>query len=269
MKHSVTYITIFMIVISGAAAYAMEKERVIEKVNTLESYIQEESYQRALNLIDTLHNDIYDLLVNEKKPEIDETTYINHYFKFRISNPVTEWELKQIVLNDEIQAKKTRLAKDLVKIENPQSSYGLNEQLVVSAYDVGNSTDASYVSRLEFKPELYVKTLAERLVKQNQRADSTVQKKEAFILNGYPAYRITMETDAGFDKKVMSTNIVFYVPEFKNVFILSFAIYKENHAIYMHVLDEILGTMVVGRGYATSANVEKKSFMDIYLERQQ
>jgi hypothetical protein len=269
MRAIAIFMSLLLVTIDpGSAIGAPGKEGALEKIKTLESYVEQSQYQQALNLVDRLHNDIYDLSQNESRPEITETTYTNHYLKLRVCNPVSEWILKEIVSDDVAYQKKMRLTKDLLKIENPQSSYGLTEQIVFSVYDVGNSAEAAYVSRLDFKPELYLKNMADRLLANNKRPDSETNEKEAFVFKGLPAYRMKVETDVGFEKSVVTNNILIYVPQYKYMLILSFAMYAENYPVYQYILEEILEGMTVGAGYNDPVTVRQRSFTDIYLERQ-
>ncbi|MFC1808617.1 hypothetical protein ACFL3D_00655 [Candidatus Omnitrophota bacterium] len=260
-----TCIAVFMSV--SFIAFAFERDRTLEKIKTLEDHVKEKKYQQALNLIDVIRGDIYDLFVSEAAPEITGNTYKNHYFKLRISNPVKEWVMKKMVITDPLYKKQKRLAEDLLKIENPQSSYGLTEQLIMAAYDVGNSTEAAIVSQLDFKPTLYLKNMAHRLVEQSHSEDTELLEKEAFVFNGNAAYRIRAETDVGFDKKVMTINILMFISQQKYVLIFSFVMYAENYPVYKHILDEILNTINIGSEFDKEVNIEQRSFMDIYLTR--
>jgi hypothetical protein len=269
MRAIAFFLSLLMVtIVSGSVIGTSGKEETLAKIKTLESYVEQSQYQQALNLVDRLHNDIYDLSQNESRPEITATTYTNHYLKLRVCNPVAEWILKEIVSDDVVHQKKTRLTRDLLKIENPQSSYGLTEQIVISVYDIGNSSEAAYVSRLDFKPELYLKNMANRLIANNKRADSATDEKEAFVLKGLPAYRMKVATDVGFEKNVVTNNILIYVPQYKYMLILSFAMYAENYSVYKYILEEILEGITIGAGYNDLITVRQRSFTDIYLERQ-
>ena len=74
---------VLSVLLCAVVSSAAEKDEALDKVRSLGTFIEDDEYQKALNLIDALQSDIYALSVNKERPEIDSTTYINHYFKFR------------------------------------------------------------------------------------------------------------------------------------------------------------------------------------------
>lgn len=263
-----TFCVAGLIMMSSLPVYAADTGPITTDIDRLKMFVEQGHYDQAFNLIDVIRKRLYETMVTQKPPEIIGNVYKQYYYQFMVANPVAEWKIEQVKIQDEIFKKKNQLVRDLVKIVNPASPYGLIEQVVISAYDVGKSSEAATVSELDFKPELYLKRVADSMIKAQLKKETDLIQKGDRRINGNDAYEVVMQEDMGYNQTVRTINIYMYNAVHKYILIISFVMYAENYPIYKYILDDILDTLVFGDTVAKETpHVAQKSFMDIYLSR--
>lgn len=251
----------------GTFVCAATDESALLRAETIKQQIAQGNYEQALQGTDMLRTDVYDLLVRAQAPVLRENVYCNPHFALQIANPVSEWQIQQMTINDEVYKKQKRFICDLVVIENIDSPYGLAEQCVVSAYDIGNASDTASLAALEHAPEQYLKSMAQQMLEGAYRQDIALIEKQSLVFKDNPAYRIVLERDMGYDRKVRTINMYVFVRQYRYILVFSFVMEGVNYSIYTHVFDAILETVRFGAEIDTARVVPQQSFTDLYLER--